>query len=288
MTDVQLRNIFISDFRRLEGHRVLPLDAPIVLLHGPNGAGKTSVLSALELALTGEVRSMRRNDARYTAHLPFHGQKFATLRVSVSEELAANAEPVTMTVGGSRIEGAPALAREAAQFYAERCYLDQVSLGQLLELYQYREGKEESALGQFVNELLGLEQLDALRSGLLDATDLRRLKKLSEPLAEAHAEAQQASTELSGVTKKLGSAREMLALSRALLTEALGVLGLAVPESGEEDFGHQVETLLQSGEREDDLAADDLNRSLTALGGRIGTLTLGSMGGRNGFVVMGV
>ena len=60
--------------------------------------------------------------------------------------------------------------------------LDQVSLGQLLELYQYSEGKEESALARFVNELLGLEQLDALRAGLDYAGDLRRLKNLSELL----------------------------------------------------------------------------------------------------------
>ncbi len=100
MTNAPIRSIFVSDFRRLEGHHTFPLDAPVVLVHGPNGAGKTSVLSALELALTGDIRSMRRHDPRYTAHLPFHGQEFATLRVGVSEELAVNGEPVTMTVAG--------------------------------------------------------------------------------------------------------------------------------------------------------------------------------------------
>ena len=72
-----LRSVSISDFRRLEGPWRFPLDAPIVLMHGPNGAGKTSVLSAIELALTGDIRSMRRHDDRYTAHLPTHGQDFA-------------------------------------------------------------------------------------------------------------------------------------------------------------------------------------------------------------------
>lgn len=142
MTEIPLRRISISDFRRIEGTRVLPLDAPIVLLHGHNGAGKTSVLSALELALTGDIRSMRRHDPRYTAHLPFHGREFATLSVTVSDQLGGDRSPERMTVGGSRIEGAPALDSDAAQFYAERCYLDQVSLGQLLDLYQYREGKK--------------------------------------------------------------------------------------------------------------------------------------------------
>ena len=272
MTDVPIRSISISDFRRLEGHRTLPLDSPIVLMHGPNGAGKTSVLAALELTLTGDVRSMRRHDPRYTADLPFHGQEFATLRVDVSEPLAVSAEPVTMTVGGSRIEGAPALSREAAQFYTERCYLDQVSLGQLLELYQYREGKEESALARFVNELLGLEQLDALRTGLSDATDFRRLKKLCEPIADAEAEAQRATADLLRVTKELESAREVMARSRAALTEAMETLGLTTPETDDDDFVGRVVERLGPNQAVDDNAAVDVDRSLTALGGRISAL----------------
>lgn len=271
MTDVPLRSIFISDFRRLEGHRTLPLDAPVVLMHGPNGAGKTSVLSALELSLTGEIRSMRRHDPRYTAHLPFHGQEFATIRVDVSDELASNTEPVTMTVGGARVEGSSALSREAAQFYTERCYLDQVSLGQLLELYQYRAGKEESALARFVNELLGLEQLDALRTGLSDAVDIRRLRKLCEPLAEAEGEAQRATAELSRVTKELESARELLARLRAELSEVMGALGFATPD--DDKALERAGDLLRSKPAAHDSGTVDVARSLTALGGRIGALS---------------
>lgn len=268
MTDVPLRSIAISDFRRLEGHRVLPLDAPIVLLHGPNGAGKTSVLSALELALTGEIRSMRRQDPRYTAHLPFQGQNFATLSVMVSQELAVGAEAFTMTVGGSRIEGSPALSDDAGQFFAERCYLDQVSLGQLLELYQFREGREESALARFVNELLGLEQLDALRTGLSDAADLRKLKRLSEPLADADAEVQHLNSELPRVTTELESVRQDLTRTREELTEAVATLGRSIQELNDEDVDERVEELLGTGPPEND-AVVELNRLVTALGGRI-------------------
>lgn len=267
MTDTPLRSISISDFRRLEGTRVLPLDAPIVLLHGHNGAGKTSVLSALELALTGDIRSMRRHDPRYTAHLPFHGREFATLSISVSEWLRAGRTPERMTVGGNRIEGDPALAADAAQFYAERCYLDQVSLGQLLDLYQYREGKQDSALARFVNELLGLEQLDALRLGLTDAEDIRRLKKLSEPLAAADSEAQAATTELAKATADLKTAREDLTRSQQVLAEALGDLGYSPADSGDVDL---VRGLLQTSraiEEQSEIAA--LRKSITALGGRI-------------------
>ena len=270
MTNEPLRSIFISDFRRLEGHRVLPLDAPIVLIHGANGTGKTSVLSALELALTGEIRSMRRQDARYTAHLPFHGQAFATVRVEVSDQLASGREPVTMTVGGSRVEGPPALGPEAARFYAERCYLDQVSLGQLLELYQYREGKEESALARFVNELLGLEQLDALRSGLADSTDFRNLKRLSGPLADAEAQGLRAEEDLRRAMRDLEPARADLEKSRNALARALQTLGLPLPQPSTREIGPAVACLLDLARTDKDRSsALELNKSLTALGGRI-------------------
>ncbi|WP_082953268.1 AAA family ATPase [Mycobacterium sp. E3251] len=270
MTDVPLRRISISDFRRIEGTRVLPLDAPIVLLHGHNGAGKTSVLSALELALTGEIRSMRRHDPRYTAHLPFHGQDFATISVAVSEQLGRGRASERMTVGGNRIEGNPALDPETAQFYAERCYLDQVSLGQLLDLYQYREGKEESALARFVNELLGLEQLDALRSGLSDADDIRRLKRLSESLASADKETERAAAELTKATADLTDARDELTRSREHLADAMEAVGYSYPMSNDADIGPEVAQLLRtSRESEDRSAAAALLRQITALGGRI-------------------
>lgn len=188
MSDVPLRRLMVSDFRRLEGTREFPLDAPVVLIHGSNGTGKTSILSALELALTGEIRSMERHSEHYRAYLPFHGQSYATVRVDVSLDMGDIPGP-PLTVSGSRMEGSPALDQEAAKFYTERCYLDQSSLGRLLDLYQTREGSEQTALEEFVNELLGLEKLDALISGLSDANDYRLLKKLAAGVDDADREA---------------------------------------------------------------------------------------------------
>ena len=66
MTDLNdIVQLSISDFRSLVGPVTVPLDAPIVLIHGPNGSGKTSILSALELALTGDIPSMRRDDQHF-------------------------------------------------------------------------------------------------------------------------------------------------------------------------------------------------------------------------------
>ncbi|MCZ7537138.1 MAG: AAA family ATPase [Acidimicrobiia bacterium] len=273
MSNVPLRGISISDFRRLDGHRTLPLDAPVVLLHGPNGAGKTSVLSALELALTGEIRSMRRHDERYTAHLPTHGHSFATVRAEVANELTIGEPQSNMTVGGDRIEGQPALGPEAAQFYSERCYLDQVSLGQLLELYQYREGKEESALARFVNELLGLDQLDALRGGLSDATDVRRLRKLSDGFADTEANAERAARDLREVTLESESANAGLEHARRDLQQSLTALGHAPPESDSPDLEAAAERILQASQLPEERSrALQLDRQLSALGGRIDVL----------------
>ena len=235
MSEVPLQTLSMSDFRRLEGHRTLPLDAPIVLVHGPNGTGKTSVLSALELALTGDIRSMSRQDERYTAHIPFHGHDFATLRAEVAGELSSRRDPRPMTVGGDRIEGLPALDRDAARFYTERCYLDQASLGRLLELYQSHERNQESALVRFVNELLGLEQLDALGSGLSDTADVRRLRNLSPAFAHAEEESTRTVNELAQSSQALNSARVEAASSRAALSEAIGPLGLTLSVTDEGD-----------------------------------------------------
>lgn len=274
MSKLPLRGIYISDFRRLDGHRTLPLDAPVVLLHGPNGAGKTSVLSALELALTGEIRSMRRHDERYTAHLPTHSHAFATVRAEVADELRVGEPQRNMTVGGDRIDGQPALSADAAQFYSERCYLDQVSLGQLLELYQYREGTGESALARFVNELLRLDQLDSLRSGLADATDVRRLRKLSDGFAHAEISAERASAQLRQATLDLEAARADLKRARLILLRSLTALGHAPPDAESPDFETAIERLLQGSQlSEERSAVRQLNSQLTALGGRIEGLT---------------
>jgi exonuclease SbcC len=185
MAHLPLRHISISNFRRLAGNVRLPLDAPVVLIHGPNGTGKTSVLSAIELALTGAVQSLNRLDERYFAHLPYYGEPFAAVEIQIADAADQLMSPGVMTVGPSGLDGVPALDRAGRQFYSERSYLDQVSLGRLLEMYQNTEKNQESSLARFVNELLSLDQLDALISGLSDVMDVRNVKKLVSEYSEA-------------------------------------------------------------------------------------------------------
>lgn len=274
MSDVPIRSLLVSDFRRIEGTRVLPFDAPIVLIHGPNGTGKTSVLSALELALTGGVRSMERQDDRYIAHLPFLGQAYATVRADVAEYLQTGTPCGPLTVGGTRIEGLPALTDEAAQFYAERCYLDQASLGRLLEFYQARVGNEESALARFVSELLGLEKLDALRAGLSEANNLRLLKKLAVGVEDAATKAKMAADELMEQSELLARTRLELAEARAATREAVAALYPgAIDDITDSDLLEFVRSTLSDDHPQIAAKAGTLHQELVALGGRISALS---------------
>lgn len=275
MRDLPIRSLMLSDFRSIEGTRVLPFDAPVVLIHGSNGTGKTSVLSALELALTGAVQSMARQDDRYIAHLPYFGQAYATVRADVAEYLQAGSTGVPLTVGGTRIDGPYALTEEAAKFYAERCYLDQASLGRLLEFYQTRVGQEESALAKFVNELLGLEKLDALRAGLSDANDLRLLKKLAVGVEDAATKAKATEAQLTEQSELLAENRSELAQARAATRQAISALHPDTPDDMDDS---DLVAFVQSALSDDDtqVASADaarLHQELIALGGRISALT---------------
>mgnify|MGYP000689661989 CR=1 FL=1 len=52
---MRVHSLEVSNFRSIRGTVQCNLDASIILVHGPNGAGKTSIMSALELGLTGRV-----------------------------------------------------------------------------------------------------------------------------------------------------------------------------------------------------------------------------------------
>ena len=178
MTDLNdIVQLSISDFRSLAGPVTVPLDAPIVLIHGPNGSGKTSILSALELALTGDIPSMRRDDQHFAQHLVHEGAQEAKLEITRRGNSSKSGGTYTITNGV--MTGEPYLDVHDRKFFGERCYLAQSMLGRLLEIYQKSSVDDgESALMQFVKDLLGLDQLDALVEGLNDAGDRRRTRNL--------------------------------------------------------------------------------------------------------------
>lgn len=274
MGDIPIRRLMLSDFRCIEGTHELPFDAPVVLIHGPNGTGKTSILSALELALTGGIRGMERQSDRYRAHLPFFGRSYATVRADVADYLQAGTPGVPLTVNGARLEGTPALSEAAAKFYAERCYLDQASLGRLLDLYLARSGNEQSALEQFVNELLGLEKLDAIRSGLGDALDFRLLKGLAAGVDEADREAKAAAIRLKEESARLVEARKEVASARVASRDAIAGLHPGTPDDmADRDLvGFIRSALTEDATSSAAAGAVTIHQGLIALSGRISAL----------------
>jgi len=65
----RLKTLVIENFRSLRGKVVIPLDAQVILVHGSNGMGKTSILSALELGLTGMISHLAADGKGYQEFL---------------------------------------------------------------------------------------------------------------------------------------------------------------------------------------------------------------------------
>lgn len=171
-----LKSIVVTNFRSIKGSVTVPLDAPVVLIHGQNGTGKTSILSAIELGLTGQVPSLARLDRDYVSHLVHKDANDARIATTV-DNLDGETKSTETLVTRSGVSGTPLLSRERAHFYSERCYLAQATLGRLLEIYEDKDTRRsDSPLTKFVKDLLGLDHLDALIDGLHDAGDVRRLR----------------------------------------------------------------------------------------------------------------
>lgn len=273
MFERPIQGIEVAEFRGLTGTRFIPMDAPVVLIHGSNGAGKTSILSALEFGLTGHIQSMERTDPNYLAHLPNIEKPFATVRVAVAKNLQSGGAPERMVVAGPAVTGGHALGDVAATFYRERCYLDQASLGRLLDIYQHTEDKEESALARFVNELLGLHDIDALLEGLQPANNLANLKKLAERLKDADLAKKEAEEALKRFTAARTDEQRNLEQAREGVVSALNAAGVDTTNADDEALLQLVAALDDSHDGAGRRASiEGIHRELLALGGRMTAL----------------
>ena len=175
MSDIILRSVDINNFRSIRGQVHAPLDGKVVLVHGENGAGKTSLLSALELAMTGKVQSLERADPGYEKQLlhrsAAHGSVLLRTLVGPSEQTFK----AMLNADGAQSIGA--LDKQRASFFQERAFLPQSLLGQLLQIYQDAGSDSQSPLAQFVGKLLGLDRLDAIEAGLKPLGDVRNVRK---------------------------------------------------------------------------------------------------------------
>ena len=79
----RIASLTATDFRSLRGTVTIPMDSPVVLIHGRNGAGKTSLLTAMELGLTGHLASLSRLDPQLREHLVHKEAVSKTASVSI-------------------------------------------------------------------------------------------------------------------------------------------------------------------------------------------------------------
>ena len=203
---VFLDTLNLTNFRTIRGAVSIPLNGSVVLVYGANGAGKTSLLSAIELALTGSVEALRDHDSDYAANLAHKGTTDCRIQLTshVDGALGSTGE---ISVTNGTIDGEPLLFGEDRRYFAERCFLAQSRLSRLLEIYQRAEARQESPLVQFVNELLGLDHLDHLVVGLHEALDERRLRRLVPEFADRQQEESQLATSTSRARSQLQTLR---------------------------------------------------------------------------------
>lgn len=222
----RLKSVTVTDFRSIRGTVTVPLDSPVVLIHGQNGSGKTSLLSAIELGLTGQVASLARVDPTFESHLV---HKAATEgRVSITVEgltdLSQSAEIKSIN---RKFSGKGVLSPLLSRFYGERCYLAQSTLARLLEIYQHKDARlTESPLTKFVKDLLGLDQLDALVEGLHDAGHVTRLRTGAPLFWDVRDAIPKLEAEIARLTKDQSALNaEILQLSQSVQAKLL-VMGL--------------------------------------------------------------
>ncbi|WP_294308618.1 AAA family ATPase [uncultured Sphingomonas sp.] len=206
---MRLKSLYVKDFRSIDGEVNISLDAPIVLIHGPNGAGKTSLLSAIELALTGTVPSLSRAEPDYLAYLPHKDRPFGEVRLEVTGSDGATLRS-DLRVTTTAVTGNALLGEGDASFFSERSYLAQATLGRLLEIYQHADKKSDSPLTKFVKEVLGLDRMEALIGGLHSAGNIARLKVPVSAYGEMRDQITKDETELQRLRGEMAQERAAL------------------------------------------------------------------------------
>ena len=204
----RIASLTATDFRSLRGTVTVPMDSPIVLIHGRNGAGKTSLLTAMELGLTGNLASLSRLDPQLREHLVHKEAVSKKASVSIGVRGLGTEFPAgNFDIHGHKFTGKSALDPVLTKHFSERCYLAQSTLTRLLEFYEDK-STNGTALTRFVKELLGLDALDALIDGLHDAGDVRRLRGHAVSFWDMREQLPSLDDELSRLARELTAAEE--------------------------------------------------------------------------------
>lgn len=216
----RIASLTATDFRSLRGTVTVPMDSPVVLIHGRNGAGKTSLLTAMEIGLTGNLASLSRLDPQLREHLVHKEAVSKKASVSIGVHgLGVEFPAGHFDIHGHKLTGKAALDPILTRHFSERCYLAQSTLARLLEFYEDKSANG-TALTRFVKELLGLDALDALIDGLHDSGDVRRLRGHAVSFWDMREQLPSLDDELSRLAKELtaaeGQATQLAQLVREL------------------------------------------------------------------------
>jgi exonuclease SbcC len=216
----RLMNLVLNDFRSLKGPVVVPLDAQVVLVHGSNGMGKTSVLTGIELGLTGQISHLTEAGEPYQAHMAHVDVGHGSIELQTTAPLDGGRTSGSVTFGQT-FEARPLLGPEEAKFFANRCYLPQTALSRLLELYDDQLTGSDSRLTQFVNELLGLDPLDALIDGLNSAHNVTRIRNIVPEYRQFEGLVNGVDQEIAAIRKDVATAEVAWNERRTELTDLL-------------------------------------------------------------------
>ncbi|HMO15658.1 MAG TPA: AAA family ATPase [Pirellulaceae bacterium] len=205
----RLGELTLSGFRVFLDEQTVPLDAGVVLVHGANGCGKSSLLHAIELCLTGRVADLEVYPNSYPDCLMhFAAPKSGWLKLRYQDENDVYREgTVTLQKSQAPKMAGDFLTRADLKHFHDRCYLSQSRLARLLEMYQaVDKEKRESPLATFVRELLGLDVLENITSGLEVTGDKRRIRRDIKAYADFEKEVSELALREESLQTKLRSA----------------------------------------------------------------------------------
>lgn len=262
MSDLILKSLDVTNFRSIRGHIHAPLDAKVVLLHGENGAGKTSLLSAIELALTGGVQSLARADPGYEKQLLFRSASEGSIVLRALEEKSERIFKANLSANG--VESVDVLDEKVAAFFRERAFLPQSLLGQLLQIYQDAGNDASSPLAQFVGKLLGLDRLDALEAGLKPLVDVRNVRKIVDGWQATENEKTRIDRLLADERQRRDSLNEQIQSALHELTNLCSSLEFSV-KVGEDTLDEVAEALAKTSDLEAFARLTDQQRRLASI-----------------------
>jgi DNA repair protein SbcC/Rad50 len=148
-------------------------------------------------------------------------------------------------------------------------------LGQLLQIYQDSDSSPDSPLSRFVNELLGLDRLDAIENGLLPAGDIRNLRKTTDRYGQVEYEKSRLDRTLAEHRGNCDTAVKAIAEALVELNRALRQLGSS-DEVDERSLDLVQERLVGQPEEQQLDALADQRRQVAAIQRQAGSATTAS------------